>query len=241
MILISAYRFPGKPRGLGMPCPRSRSLRPLEEPSGTVIVTVPAGALALILAPSAASEGVTGKVEVNVPALEPVSGVGLDAYGQEEVPRRTPVAAHGALPGQTDALPVQHTGGHVDVIVPGLAAGWASRTVRLPPRIASSRVSRSSASWSAPWAGPRCLLPEPATEQVLPIDVATHIDVDVAVPAAPPARRGRAAGRRNPIARAAARRTGAAAGVLPVIGAETVIARPGFGIRQECRRPRRFP
>ena len=149
-------------------------------------------------------------------------------------PGGAPVAARGALPGQTDALPVQHTGGHVDVIVPGLAArlgqpdGAPSATDRFlegQPKLGFVVRPLGRAS---------CLLPEPATEQVLPIDVATHIDVDVAVRRVPGAARPgagpRAAG--TPSRRASARRTGAAAGVLPVVGAETVIARPGFGIRQ---------
>ena len=234
MILISAYRCPGNPRGLGMPCPRSRSLRPLEEPSGTVIVTVPVGAWVLILAPTAASEGVTGRSKIDVPALESVSGVRLDACGQEQIPRRTPVAALGALPRKANALTVQHTGGHVDVIVPGFATrlGQADGA---PSATDGFFKGQLKLGFVVRPLGRACsLLSEPATEQILPIDLASHIDVSVAVPAAPRARARPGAGPRaaGTPPHATAPRAGAAAGVLPVVGAETVIARPGFGIRQ---------
>src|SRR5207249_551782 len=61
MIRTSAYRSPGRPLGLGMPWPRRRSRRPLEEPGGTFTFTSPPGVSTGTGAPTAASRGLTGR------------------------------------------------------------------------------------------------------------------------------------------------------------------------------------
>src|SRR5260221_1570025 len=57
MILASANRSPGLPRGLGRPRPRSRSRLPHDVPGGTVTLASPPGVSTGTEVPSAASHG----------------------------------------------------------------------------------------------------------------------------------------------------------------------------------------
>jgi hypothetical protein len=57
MIFTSAYKSPGVPRGFGIPSPRNRNRRPVDDPGGTRTFASPPGVTTETVAPSAPSHG----------------------------------------------------------------------------------------------------------------------------------------------------------------------------------------
>ena len=117
---ISAYRSPCSSRGPGSPWPRSRRLRPEDEPFGTLTRAVPVSVGTSTSAPSAASHGVTGSVGANVAAVHLEPRMRLQSDAQKQVPGRAATETRSALPGQPDALAVTDAGWNLDLVIPAV-------------------------------------------------------------------------------------------------------------------------
>ncbi len=91
-----------------MPRPLRRSLRPSLEPAGTVSATLPLGVGTSMVAPSAASQGATGQVQVDIVFVHAVVLVGLECHLQVQIARLALAHARPALACQADALAGPH-------------------------------------------------------------------------------------------------------------------------------------
>ena len=106
-----ASRSPLVPSFLRAPLPRTRKVRPLGVPAGTLRVTgAPPRVGILISAPSAASSKEIGTSRVRLSPLRPNSRCGVDLHRDVEVAGRAAVLAGRALAAQPDPLAVLDAG-----------------------------------------------------------------------------------------------------------------------------------
>src|SRR5256886_75857 len=157
MILASAYRSPGRPRGWGRPRPRSRNRLPVDVPAGTLSFASPPGVSMATDAPSAASHGASGRSTNRSRPSTRYRGCGAMRTMRYRSPGEAPSLPRPPCPANLIRWPSTTPAG---MFTSRLRPSSVIR--RRPPPYASSTVSSSSASWSAPGTGPQPRRPRPA-------------------------------------------------------------------------------